>query len=82
MGASRAWLNANIITSLPSWLSPGYKLDWLRIYSQPDIIVSSLNYYKALMRGVQAADETGLTDEDRALRVPVLAVGSVRDCLP
>lgn len=31
------------------------------------------------MRGVHAPDEAVLTDEDRALRVPVLAVGAARD---
>lgn len=38
-----------------------------------------MNYYKALLRGVQAADEVDLTDEDRTLRVPVLTIGGTQD---
>jgi len=42
-------------------------------------MAASLNYYKALLRGIQAADEATLTDENRTLKVPVLAVGGLQD---
>lgn len=48
-------------------------------YSQPGAVQASMNYYQSLMRGTQADDEAGLTDEDRTLRVPVLAIGGSED---
>ncbi|KAF2967064.1 hypothetical protein GQX73_g6526 [Xylaria multiplex] len=79
IGAARAWIAANRTTELPSWVTPEYRDRWLRLYSQPNITVSTLNYYQALLRGVHAAEESVLTDEDRTLRVPVLGVGSAKD---
>ncbi|KAI0478305.1 Alpha/Beta hydrolase protein [Xylaria cf. heliscus] len=79
IGAARAWLMENRTTDLPSWVTREYKARWLRLYSQPNITVSTLNYYQALLRGVHAAEEEILTDDDRMLRVPVLAVGSAKD---
>lgn len=55
------------------------KAAWVRRYSQPGAMAASLNYYKALLRGVQAADEAALTDKDRTLKVPVLGVGGLQD---
>ncbi|KAF2635150.1 alpha/beta-hydrolase [Massarina eburnea CBS 473.64] len=81
LGSARTWLNANTTTELPSWLSTDYKTKWLHQYSQPNALETSLNYYKALMRGIHAADESVLTDEDRTLRVPVLAVGAAKDLI-
>ncbi|KAL4727934.1 hypothetical protein ACLX1H_004633 [Fusarium chlamydosporum] len=40
-----------------------------------------MNYYKALLRGVNAWDEENLTDEDRILRVPVLTLGGTQDVI-
>ncbi|TGJ79445.1 hypothetical protein E0Z10_g9317 [Xylaria hypoxylon] len=79
IGAARRWVTANKTTETPSWVTPEYRARWLRIYSQPNITVSSLNHYQALLRGVHVAKESILTDEDRMLRVPVLAVGSGKD---
>ncbi|KAI8949408.1 Alpha/Beta hydrolase protein [Xylaria longipes] len=79
IGAARAWLASNKTTELPSWVTPEYKARWLRLYSQPNITASTLNYYRALLRGIHAADEEILKDENRMLRVPVLAVGSGKD---
>lgn len=45
----------------------------MEINSQPDA-TAWVNYYRSLMRGTQAADEDPLTDEDRTLKVPVLAI--------
>ncbi|KAI0444582.1 alpha/beta-hydrolase [Xylaria telfairii] len=77
--AARAWLAANKTTELPSWLSTEDKATFLRTYSEPDTVVGSLNYYKALMRGVQAAGEASLTDDDRTLKVPVLGIVGADD---
>ncbi|KAI3329101.1 alpha/beta-hydrolase [Xylariaceae sp. AK1471] len=79
VGSARTWLNANITTELPSWLSADYKATWLRHYSQSDAVTSSLNIYRSLLRGIQAPDEAMLTDENRTLRVPVLAIGGSKD---
>ncbi|KAI0546417.1 Alpha/Beta hydrolase protein [Xylaria curta] len=79
IGAARAWLAANKTTELPSWVTPTYRDRWLRIFSQPNITASSLNYYQALLRGIHVAEEAVLTDEDRTFHVPVLAVGSAKD---
>jgi len=81
LAAARTWLNANTTTELPSWLSADYKTNWLREFSQPNIVTSSLNYYKAFMRGINAPDEVVLTDEDRTLKVPVLGVGAAKDMI-
>ncbi|KAI1746735.1 Alpha/Beta hydrolase protein [Xylaria castorea] len=79
IGAARAWLAANKTTELPSWVTPEYRDRWLHIFSQPNITISTLNYYQALLRGIHVAEEAVLTDEDRTFRVPVLAVGSAND---
>ncbi|KAI0186837.1 Alpha/Beta hydrolase protein [Xylaria flabelliformis] len=79
IGVARTWLAANKTTELPSWVTPAYRDRWLRIWSQPNITTSTLNYYQALLRGVHAAEEAAFTDEDRTFRVPVLAVGSGKD---
>jgi soluble epoxide hydrolase/lipid-phosphate phosphatase len=79
VGAARAWLNSNTTTPLPSYVSEEDKAAWVRRYSQPGAMAASLNYYKALLRGIQEADEAALTDEDRKLKVPVLAVGGLQD---
>lgn len=44
-----------------------------------DVVEASMNYYKALLRGVQAEDEKVSTDEDRTLRMPVLTIGGTQD---
>lgn len=51
----------------------------MKAYSRDGAVEASMNYYKALLRGVQADDEACLTDEDRTLRVPVLAIGGAQD---
>ncbi|KAF4960055.1 hypothetical protein FSARC_10550 [Fusarium sarcochroum] len=79
LGTARAWLNNNTITSLPKYLTEQDKKTWLDAYSKDNATESSMNYYKALLRGVQAKDEEILTDEDRTLKVPVLAIGGSQD---
>ena len=79
MGTARGWLTANTTTALPTWLTKEDKTNWLNLYSQENAVAASLNYYKALMRGVQAADAEAITDEDRLLKVPVLTVGGTKD---
>jgi pimeloyl-ACP methyl ester carboxylesterase len=79
LGTARAWLASNTTTPLPSYLTPDDKQVWISAYSQPGAVQASMNYYQTLMRGTQAADEVGLTDEDRTLRVPVLSIGGTQD---
>ncbi|KAI3325045.1 alpha/beta-hydrolase [Xylariaceae sp. AK1471] len=79
ISAARSWLAANKTTELPAWLSPEDKATWLRQYSQPNTVVATLNYYKALLRGVDVADEAALMDEDRTLKVPVLGIAGTED---
>lgn len=67
------------MTELPSWSSEEYKAAWLRHYSAPESMEASLNTYRSIMRGVQAKDEGAVTDADRTLEVPVLAVGGSQD---
>jgi soluble epoxide hydrolase/lipid-phosphate phosphatase len=81
LSSARTWLNANTTTPLPSWLSPSYKANWLRQFSQPNAVEATLNYYKAFLRGVNSPDEEVLTDEDRTIRVPVLAVIGTTDSI-
>ncbi|KAI1267191.1 alpha/beta-hydrolase [Xylariaceae sp. FL1019] len=61
------------------WLSESEKAAWLQSFDDPRTIAGALNHYKARLRGVQAADEAHVTDEERALKVPVLTVGGERD---
>ena len=74
INGTRSWLVNDKTLPLPSYLDQSDKARWLQINSQKDTIAASLNYYKSLMRGVQAPDEDPLTDEDRTLRVPVLGI--------
>jgi soluble epoxide hydrolase/lipid-phosphate phosphatase len=74
-------LNRNKSTTSPAWLSTEFKANWLREFVQPNIVPATLNYYQAAMRGASAADEAIITDADRKLKVPVLAVGAGRDMI-
>lgn len=55
------------------------KAAWMAEFSKPNATETSMNYYKALLRGINAKDEENLTDEDRTLHVPVLTVGGSED---
>lgn len=79
IGAARAWLMANHTQPLPAWLTEEDKARWLRLYSQPHAAQSSLSYYRAVMRGVFDEDEAVLSDEDRMLKVPVVAIAGAKD---
>lgn len=57
------------------------KAAWMAQFSKPNAIETSMNYYKALLRGVNAKDEEKLTNEDRTLHVPVLTVGGSEDVI-
>ncbi|EKJ76947.1 hypothetical protein FPSE_02822 [Fusarium pseudograminearum CS3096] len=81
LGSARTWLNSNIITPLPKYMTEEDREDWLAEFSKPNATVGSMNYYKALLRGVNVEDEAGLTDEDRTLRVPVLTIGGTQDTI-
>lgn len=79
IGSARAWLSANTMTSLPSWLTEDDKTRWLRVNKQKNAVEAPLNYYRSLMRGTQVEDEKALTDAHRTLKVPVLGVGGSED---
>ncbi|KAH8716768.1 Alpha/Beta hydrolase protein [Phaeosphaeriaceae sp. PMI808] len=79
LASARAWLNANTTTELPPWLSADFKANWLRQYSQVNITTATLNYYRSRLRGGNVEDDAILTDDDRTLRVPVLAVAAAND---
>ncbi|CAG7557388.1 unnamed protein product [Fusarium equiseti] len=79
LGAARAWLNNNTITPLPNYMTEEDKSTWMAEFSKPNATETSMNYYKALLRGVNAKDEENLTNEDRTLHVPVLTVGGSED---
>lgn len=79
INGTREWLTAGKTGPLPSYLTQADKDRWLAINSQPNTITASLNYYRSLMRGTQAADEDPLTDEQRMLRVPVLGICGKED---
>lgn len=64
---------------MPAYLSEEDKSIWMTAYSQEGAVEASMNYYKALMRGVFAPGESALTDEDRMLDIPVLAIGGTKD---
>jgi soluble epoxide hydrolase/lipid-phosphate phosphatase len=81
LGAARLWLTTGKTTETPDYVPRGYKEKWIAANSREGAVEAPTNYYKALMRGYQAADEAGLTDEDRLLNVPVLAIGGALDPL-
>ncbi|KAK8058861.1 hypothetical protein PG994_009309 [Apiospora phragmitis] len=84
IGAARAWLKANKNQPLPTWLTEEDKSLWLHLYSQPNATEAPLSYYRAVMRGIFEEDEAGLSNEDKMLRVPVVAVSAAKDqiCIP
>jgi soluble epoxide hydrolase / lipid-phosphate phosphatase len=79
VGAARAWLNAGIITKDAPFMTEAYKAEWLAWMSSPNAIEAGLNCYRSQLRGINDADERNLTDADRTLHVPVLAVGGRYD---
>ncbi|KAK7967564.1 epoxide hydrolase 2 [Apiospora aurea] len=79
IGSARAWLQANKTQPLPAWLTEEDKARWLHLYSQPNAAEASLSYYRAVMRGIFDEDEDGLRDEDRVLKVPVVAIQAAKD---
>ena len=79
LGAARAWLRANKTTQLPTFMTQVDKDHWLATYSRDHATTASVNYYQAVMRGVQVEDEAGLTEGDKTLKVPVLTIGGTQD---
>lgn len=79
LGGARAWLNLNTMTARPSYLTPDEVAEWLRRFGTLDAISAPLNYYRSVMRGVQAADAEAVAAEDLVLRVPVLTILGAQD---
>ncbi|KAF9776786.1 hypothetical protein IL306_004982 [Fusarium sp. DS 682] len=74
INGTREWLTSDKTCPLPSFLTDEDKTRWLEVNSRKDTIKGLLNYYRSLMRGIQAEDEDPLTDEQRMLKVPVLGI--------
>ncbi|KAM0458640.1 hypothetical protein ACHAPV_006032 [Trichoderma viride] len=79
LGAVRAWVTANTTTPDPEWLEPGFKSLWISLFSKRDAMQTALNYYQSFLRGYSAVDEARLTDENRKIKVPVMAIGGTKD---
>ncbi|PNP39978.1 hypothetical protein TGAMA5MH_08244 [Trichoderma gamsii] len=79
LGAVRAWITANTTTPDPEWLEPGFKPLWISLFSKRDAMQAALNYYQSFLRGYSAVDEARLTDENRKIKVPVMAIGGTKD---
>lgn len=77
--SARTWLNHNYTTDLPTWRNETDKTAWIRHYDKEGAFDASLNLYRAAMRGVQAVDGITLTEEEKLLKVPVLAVTGSQD---
>ncbi|KAM0354950.1 hypothetical protein ACHAPU_000791 [Fusarium lateritium] len=74
INGTREWLTSGETCPLPSFLSEEDKSRWLEVNGRENTIKSLLNYYRSLMRGVQAEDEDQLKDQQRTLKVPVLGI--------
>ena len=77
VGAALQYVREGRIDALPSWYN-------LSEYTTRDRILASgykgpLNWYKAAMRGVNDADETAISQEDRFCKVPTLLIVSDED---
>ncbi|KAI1323181.1 putative epoxide hydrolase [Xylariaceae sp. FL0255] len=77
VGAAARYVRSGTIDKLPSW----YGLDE---YTLRDRILSRgyrgpMNWYKAMMRGVNDEDEKALTDKEKRCHAPVLLVVSAED---
>ncbi|RGP78792.1 epoxide hydrolase 2 [Fusarium longipes] len=81
LGSARAWLENDTKTQLPAYMTEEDRAVWLAAFSKPNATTASMNYYKGLLRGINAEDEENLTDEDRTLRVPVLTMGGIQDTI-
>lgn len=74
INGTREWLTSDKTCPLPPFLTERDKTRWLEINRRKGTIKGLLNYYRCLMRGIQAEDEDPLTDEQRTLKVPVLGI--------
>ncbi|KAF4955429.1 hypothetical protein FGADI_4539 [Fusarium gaditjirri] len=74
INGTREWLTSDKTCPLPPFLTEKDKTRWLEINRRKDTINGLLNYYRSLMRGIQADDEDQLTDEQRMLKVPILGI--------
>ncbi|KAH7303158.1 Alpha/Beta hydrolase protein [Stachybotrys elegans] len=81
IGASRAWLNADIITADPPGFDEAFKNDWFTWMRRQGAAQAGLSYYKALMDGLWEEDENALPNEKWTLNVPVLTIGGSDDVI-
>lgn len=81
LGAARASLSSNTILPLAPYMTPEDRDEWLATFGRKNAMESALNFYKALMRGVQFEEEQKLTDANQTMRVPVLTISGTDDAL-
>ncbi|KAF5667259.1 epoxide hydrolase [Fusarium heterosporum] len=74
INGTREWLTSGKTCPLPTYLNEEDKSRWLEVNIRKNTIKGLLNYYRSLMRGVQADDEESLTDQQRTLKIPVLGI--------
>nr|KMM69529.1 hypothetical protein CPAG_05844 [Coccidioides posadasii RMSCC 3488] len=76
--AARAWLKAGKTTSLPPYITVPEYLIRQNIFSDGGYR-APLNWYKASMRGVNAADDALISEENKYLTLPNLFIQSTKD---
>ncbi|TPX22893.1 hypothetical protein DIZ76_014774 [Coccidioides immitis] len=77
-GAVRAWLKAGKTTSLPPYITVPEYLIRQNIFSDGGYR-APLNWYKVSMRGVNAADDALISEENKYLTLPNLFIQSTKD---
>ncbi|KMP06056.1 hypothetical protein CIHG_05500 [Coccidioides immitis H538.4] len=77
-GAARAWLKAGKTTSLPPYITVPEYLIRQNIFSDGGYR-APLNWYKVSMRGVNAADDALISEENKYLTLPNLFIQSTKD---
>ncbi|KMU80200.1 hypothetical protein CISG_08308 [Coccidioides immitis RMSCC 3703] len=78
VGAARAWLKAGKTTSLPPYITVPEYLIRQNIFSDGGYR-APLNWYKVSMRGVNAADDALISEENKYLTLPNLFIQSTKD---
>jgi soluble epoxide hydrolase / lipid-phosphate phosphatase len=79
IGATRAWLLADITTPEPDYMPAGYKEEWMEWMSRPNATEGILQFYTGHLLGVDAEDDAELVQADWMLHMPVLTIGGLND---
>jgi soluble epoxide hydrolase/lipid-phosphate phosphatase len=81
LGAARKWLTEGKLAPLPEYALQKEKEQWMETFGQPGTMETAMNFYKAIMRGVNYAHEKDLTPEDWVIHVPVLTISGTLDTI-